>query len=209
MYSIVNQKRYWNASYQICWVLKESNSGDGSFHVQRWVDTYLPVDKKVPRRIALSSYGILQGAEDAEDLDAYDDEVKASLRDIAWINIGEHPGGSSTSWSRLEMLYAQNRIRVLAEMEAAKPDIVIFGGTCSLLWNDLVGGYFSYHLQHLHFHDESLDERAYQDADDEGPLFLEMPHPGVRKWRDQEYASRIIRMVRAWERGAYDLETEW
>lgn len=83
MYSIVNQKRYWNASYQICWVLKESNSRDGSFHVQRWVDTYLPVDKKVPRRIALSSYGILQGAEDAEDLDAYDDEVKASLRDIA------------------------------------------------------------------------------------------------------------------------------
>lgn len=89
------------------------------------------------------------------------------------------------------------------------PNIVIFGGTCSLLWNDLVGGYFSYHLQHLHFHDESLDERAYQDADDEGPLFLEMPHPGVRKWRDQEYASRIIRMVRAWERGAYDLEMEW
>ena len=65
MSGIVNCDYYYDAQYQIAWILKETNSEDTNFDVCYWLDSYLPVDKKVPRRIAMASYGILNDEEDA------------------------------------------------------------------------------------------------------------------------------------------------
>ena len=209
MSGIVNKDFYWDANYRIAWVLKETNSGDPDFEICKWLDTYLPIDKKVPRRIALASYGILNDEEDCYGLNPNNYDVKSSLRDIAWINISDESGGPSTSYSRLKYLYRKNRDRVLSILEEVEPNIIILCGICSVLWDDLTGDWFEYELRKLKFYDYDIGIGAYTQEEGDSPLFLETRHPGERSMSDRDYASQIIQAVRAWEDGCFDFAEEW
>lgn len=209
MSGIVNCDYYYDAQYQIAWILKETNSEDTTFDVCYWLDSYLPVDKKVPRRIAMASYGILNDEEDAYGYNVNNYDVKSSLKEIAWINISDYPGGSSTSYTRLKRLYQENRSEFWDKLDEANPNIIILCGTCSVLWDDLTGGYYDYNLNKLEFYDDSINTRAYLQEDDCGPLIIEVKHPSEREYNDRYYASQIIKAVRAWENNEYSLVEEW
>ena len=206
---IVNEELYWKVKYKIAWILKETNSEDPNFEICSWLDKYLPVDKKVPKRVALASYGILNNETNAYALNPKDYKVKSSLREIAWINISDEPGGASTSSARLNSLYKTNQQKVLSQIKQVKADIIIFGGTCSLLWNDLYENCFSHYLNKLGFFDGKVKIKAYLQENNSGPLLVETSHPAERSMMDCDYASQIIMAVRAWEKDEYKLLKEW
>ncbi len=209
MSGIVNEELYKKSKYKIAWILKETNSEDPNFEICSWLDKYLPVDKKVPRRVALSSYGILNKEPNANAFDSKEYKVKSALREIAWINISDEPGGASTSSARLNSLYKTNQQKVLSQIRNIDADIIIFGGTLYQLWNDLYKNCFELLLNKLEFSCCNITINAYLQENNSEPLILEVLHPAERKMSDHDYSSQIIMAVRAWEKGEYRLLKEW
>jgi len=208
---IINPDCYWGSDYQIAWILKEANNKGNDTSSIRDYCGYVDFgpgggNNIAAKRIALASYGIENDCDDVDDVSISDDDLKQELQNIAWINVGKEGGGTSTSNARLQQLYQENKDELFAQIDYAEPSIIIFGGTFALFKNDLEErGCF---LVKLAF-DDSIDCTCYMDdSDDDSPLYIDYAHPSVRGYGINDYASAIVKAVRAWDKNAYELSDE-
>lgn len=209
---IIDRKYYNNAHYKIAWVLKEANNkGNGPLDIRKYLHDYRPVNDLTPRRVALTCAGINDtDCDDTYELDCNSDYVRNQLLSIAWININKEGGSSTTDSKRIKEYYAQNKNTVFNQIYEADPEIIIFGGTFWLFWDDLKRR--GANIKKLDFHYFDSDCYCYVDVNNSNsPLYIETDHPShTRKWpRDNDYSSDIVEAVRAWEEGNYELIDSW
>jgi hypothetical protein len=202
---IINPDRYRGSDYQIAWILKEANSkGNGTSSIRDYcghVDLGSG-DNTATKRIALASYCIENDYDDVDNVSISDDDLKQELQNIAWIPICKE--GASDEC--LQQSYDENKNGLLEQIDDAEPSIIIFGGTFDLFKNDLEERGCS--LSKLEFED-SLDCDCYiDDDDDDSPLYIDYANPSGREYGINDYASTIVKAVRAWEKDVYELPDE-
>lgn len=208
---VIDRKYYNKANHKIAWILKEANNkGNGPLDIRKYLH-HRPVNDLTPRRIALTSAGINDpDCEDTYGLDCYSDFVKNQLLSIAWININKKGGDATTDSKKLKEYYSTNKYTVFGQLIEAAPDIIIFGGTFWLFWNDFKEK--NIQLKKLDFYGFDSDCYCYIDMKDKkSPFYIEADHPShTRKWaNDNDYSSDIVEAVRAWETGSYELMDSW
>ena len=200
---IVDYSIYGTSGYRLCWILKEANNkGNGTLNLIQYLH-YLPINDRVPRRVALTSAYI-----NGENPDSVK-TLGAQLLTISWININKEGGGSSSSYSKIKKAFDQNEAQLFFQIEEARPEIVIFGGTFSFFWNSLIRQ--GCMMRKLEFTSETIiHPYCYLDISCQYPfLFIEAYHPAYRRVKDIDYAMYISKAVHAWETGEWKLVSQW
>lgn len=167
---ITNIEKFYNAKYQILWILKEANdpSGNGwdmrNFHknvqgYNKWKQTY--------QKIVQVSHGILNGIYDYKQIPQSDNIVNA-MHDIAFINVKKVAGGASAYQPIIDSHYTDHKDFLHYQIEKINPNVII---NCSRVWElfkDLsVSPINKIEPFHYSFDDKRLVINAY--------------HPAVRK----------------------------
>ena len=205
---IIDSTLYGLESCKVCWILKEANNkGNGPLNLIEYLHR-LPVNDRVPRRVALATTGIKNGYDDLLKLDPYSIDVKSQLLNIAWVNINKQGGGSSSSYSKIKKAFEQNEDLLFSQIQDATPEIAVFGGSFSFFWNALVRQ--GCIMRKLVFTSETIRPRCYLDISKRYPfLFVEAYHPAYRGMKDAEYAMYISKAVHAWKTSAWKLVKQW
>ena len=205
---IIDSSFYGKESCRVCWILKEANNkGKSPLNLIEYLHR-LPVNDRVPRRVALATAGINLACNSILELDSYSDNVKLQLLTIAWININKEGGGSSASYSKIKKAFELNEDVLFSQIQEATPEVIIFGGTFSFFWDSFVKQ--GCVMKKLEFTTEMLHPLCYLDTSKRYPfLFVEAYHPAYRGMKDAEYAMYISKAVHAWKAGEWKLIRQW
>jgi hypothetical protein len=204
---IIDGDLYWSdENYQVMWVLKEPYFKNGLIPI-RDILGYRPVNNTTLKRVAYTTYGIhnYMYYDDMPDINE-DDDVADELQSIAYVNVNKSGGGTTSKYHSLKRAYNENRYLLLGQIQAYEPEIIIFGGTFSLFWEDLIEE-LGLELQKLDFYDD-IDCDCYIDSSDDSVLYVEAEHPGIRS-SSSDYVDTIVSAVRAWEDDEYTVLNEW
>ena len=141
---IVNAEKYASARLKVLWVLKEANDekdkGEWSFinflsngkfkGYPKWKSTY-----SLLLRVMHGVFNEFPEWGALPNVDKIDPKIFESM---AYINLKKIPGGSRANPVKITKAYQQSKELILKQIEAFKPDVVIFCGmTMHLLSADL------------------------------------------------------------------------
>lgn len=131
---IVNPEQYVSSSPRILWLLKEPYCGGDAYEGGDWsLSDLLNNDadrmsrQKAFQPICYIGFGIWkEGYRDWDKMPWLKDceEIRTSLRKIAFINISKLPGLKTTPSARITEAYHQHRGHILDQIKTYAPDIV-------------------------------------------------------------------------------------
>jgi hypothetical protein len=209
---IVDCAQYDRERLKILWVLKESNGNPSDLReflrnpqsYNKWKRTWEPVFN--------ISYKILKFLPNQNEDLSYEkvlDEIKENhirpneiFQRIAAININKTPGGKKMSREKLINCYVKYRDFILRQIEIIDPDIVIFGGTFWVMWNDLKDFHSPAHESEYKRDQIKLDDGIikknikyhYNDK----RIFIETYHPNQRTISKKLYYELIVSQIKKW-----------
>lgn len=200
---IVDPLNYGKSVARVCWVLKEANNkGNGPLNIIDYLKR-LPVNDRVPRRVALA-VAVINGTKILDSLEY----CKSQLLTISWININKEGGGSSSNYTKIKKAFEQNEGFLYSQIQEAMPEVVVFGGTFSFFWNSLLRR--GCMMRKLEFKANMVRPRCYLDISGKyNFLFVEAYHPAYRRIKDFEYAYYVGEAVNAWKTGKWTLVSHW
>lgn len=198
---IVDPEHYWNVSRRICWVLKEPNNGEGgTFSMKEFLKT-LPVNKLLPRRVALVSAGLLQGCNDCTNINPYAKDIKSSLLDISLININKKGCGKRQPRTNFKKCLSEHGDLLFSQLIEADADVFFFGGTMRFFKDFLENKGVCF--EKIPVHPSKVCPQCFYDSSGlfHG-LFVSVIHPSHThaQLKDVEYADLLIRAVREAEK---------
>jgi hypothetical protein len=135
--------------FKILWILKEpyddfdenGKAIGGGWSYTDDLNARLHNYSTIPtwRRIAYTSFGILNGFSAYKDIDDImeGNGIFDVIRSIAVINVKKTPGNKQTPYKVLSEAYNRNRTILLEQIRTFNPNIIIGGGTLPLFVNDL------------------------------------------------------------------------
>jgi hypothetical protein len=163
---ITNIEKFYNAKYQILWILKEPNDDSGKewcmrdFHknvieYNKWKQTYQP--------IVQVSHGILNGIYDYADIPSSDEIVIDAMNSIAFINVKKIGGRASSDWNVINQNYIEHKEFLHKQIKTISPNVIINCSGINQLFRDLAGidGNENVDSFHHRFINEQLIINAY------------------------------------------------
>lgn len=195
---IVDEKMYNAASKKILWILKEANSTDedGSWDMREHIALKLKPEnenydvwnkwQKTFTKIVYVTNGLLNNIGWRDELrhPNGDPDVIDELKKMAYINVKKTGGVSSTPVAVLKKHYTQNQALLRKQIDAFKPDILIFGGTFHLFKDDLklpeVNKYASCNA-----------------ISKDGQIYIDAYHPQYFAISDEKYFNDIVNAVKS------------
>ncbi|WP_157547485.1 hypothetical protein [Hymenobacter sp. DG25A] len=195
---IVNIDNWQNQEIRPLFIGKEAY-GDGGWSITEHALNENPAEfcRRAPsswRKTSVISYAL------QNSLAAYSDiypirnsnKVAESLRSIAFINVGKHGGGKTTSPQRLTDLYRQNRTLLHEQIALCQPNIIIGWNTLDLFEQDTD---FVRQVGNTKNDNPKLGKVRSWSSD--GKLFIATTHPAYFKIKTQDYVDGILNVVRA------------
>ena len=190
---IINEDCYYDAPFQILWVLKEPyDDGGGDWSIcTNLIKNYRECYDDIPtyRSIINTSYCLLNDISTIED-DLSDYQIEETVNAIAIINTSKMPGGTSSNNSEIRRAYKIWKDIILDQIDSYEPDIIIFGVS------QLV---FDAYYEDI---DDIEGESGWFELHRNNQLILNSHHPSAPAYSGQ----RIINAVREWQ--GYDDEDE-
>jgi hypothetical protein len=209
---IVDCAQYDRERLKILWVLKEPNGNPSDLReflrnpqsYNKWKRTWEPVFN--------ISYKILKFLPNQNEDLSYEkvlDEIKENhirpneiFQRIAAININKTPGGKKMSREKLINCYVKYRDLILMQIEKIDPDIVIFGGTFWVMWNDLKDFHSSayeseYKRDQIKLDDGIIKKNIKYHYNDKR-IFIETYHPNQRTISKKLYYELIVSQIKKW-----------
>jgi hypothetical protein len=148
--------------------------------------------------MVLATYAILHDREITEEEynSNFWQEQFSILHHVAYINVKKHLGKSSSKYGNIKKSYNANRDLLHKQLEASKPDIVIFGSTFSYFKKELQG---AKNINGEKWKWEALGFKNRGFYYHDNTLYVDAFHPELRsvKAKDKpEYVNSILRAVR-------------
>jgi len=194
---IVNIPQYVTAWPKMLWILKEAyNNPKGEVAEGDWdcsltgvLNEGLYNDKSPYAPIAYVTHSVFSGFTHYRKLPSVskDEEIRKSVKNIAYINVSKFPGKSKSDPSLLREAYDNYKDLLLQQIELFEPDVVIFGGTIDYFRSDL-------HLEGEYEKKESAWYRVTA-----GRLYIQAYHPAQRNTADKVlYVNDIVEIIKGY-----------
>jgi len=188
---IVNEKKYYKSKFKILWILKEPH-GEGNWDMKDFIGNRNSLRKytnwtRTFNPIIYITYSILN------KFISYDEmfnihqkpEMIDILQEIAFINLKKVPGTSISQSKIIKDAYEKYKDIILLQIETCSPDIIICGGTMSIIAKDLgIEGKLI-----------SMDSIKYYQTRDK--IYIDALHPNQRGVQE-DYCNDIIITVKNW-----------
>lgn len=200
MDGIVNDNEYLNSKFKILWVLKEPHDkGGGGWDMRKFIGDKKEL-MKYPKwqstfsNIIYVTYSILNGLECWDDMYNISEkpEMIDILKKIAFINLKKIPGESTSIHSVIKKAYEMNKDIILQQIHLCNPNIIICGGTMSIISKD------------LGINDKLIDKNGIKYFATENKIYIDTYHPNQRGYQDV-YCNSIISIIRDWSQKKLNL----
>lgn len=197
---IVNIDNWRNQTIRPLFIGKEAHGegfGESSWSITNWIDKH-PTDvcRDSPRswqKTAYTSHALQNEFMNYNDMPWIRDDKKVakSLRNIAFINIGKFTAETSTPYSRLVKLYAQNRHIIYEQIDLYKPNVIIGWGTMGMLEADP-----DFMHRFAKERTASIKHNAVNSWTANGKLFISAYHPSYFTISPERYVNSISGVVK-------------
>lgn len=190
---IINSSEYSKVKYKILWILKEPHGAkDEIWYMRDFIGDKNEL-MKYPKwqstfsNIIYVTYSILNGFKQYDDLDNISEKLEMIdiLRKIAFINLKKVPGESTSVHSVIKKAYETHKYIILQQIHLCNPDIIICGGTMSIISKD------------LGIDNKLIDKNGIRVYSTENKIYIDTYHPNQRG-AQEEYCDSIISTIRDW-----------
>ena len=190
---IINSSEYSKVKYKILWILKEPHGAkDEIWYMRDFIGDKNEL-MKYPKwqstfsNIIYVTYSILNGFKYYDDLDNISEKLEMIdiLRKIAFINLKKIPGKSTSVYLDIKRAYEEHKKDIiLPQIHLCNPNIVICGGTMSIISKDL--GI-----------DELTEKNGIKYFATDDKIYIDTYHPNQRG-SQEDYCNSIINIVKDW-----------
>lgn len=190
---IVNQEEYLDSKYKILWILKEPHDEDGGgWHMKDFIGnrkelTKYPKWSRTFNPIIYVTYSTLNGFPSWNELDDTSEspDMIDVLRRIAYINLKKIPGETVSVPAIIQKAYEENKDIILKQIELCNPNVIICGGTMSVIVNDLGIG-------------PLIEKNGIKCFATNEKIYIDAYHPNQKSIPQQVYCDSIINTIKDW-----------